>query len=59
MHSESCAFIFCYVEVLIKNKKRPKAIFKSLNLARPTGFEPAISSVTGRRTRPTIPRAHH
>lgn len=26
-------------------------------LARPTGFEPAISSVTGRRTRPTIPRA--
>ena len=28
------------------------------NLARPTGFEPAISSVTGRRDRPTSLRAH-
>jgi hypothetical protein len=31
---------------------------KNPNLAGPTGFEPAISSVTGRRTRPSIPRAH-
>ena len=28
------------------------------NLARPTGFEPAISSVTGRRDRPTSLRTH-
>ena len=28
------------------------------NLARPTGFEPAISSVTGRRDRPASLRAH-
>lgn len=27
-------------------------------MARPTGFEPAISSVTGRRDRPTSLRAH-
>ncbi len=27
-------------------------------LARPTGFEPAISSVTGRRDRPASLRAH-
>ncbi len=26
-------------------------------MAGPTGFEPAISSVTGRRVRPTTPRA--
>ena len=29
------------------------------NLARPTGFEPAISSVTGRRDRPASLRAHN
>lgn len=29
-----------------------------LILARPTGFEPAISSVTGRRDRPASLRAH-
>ena len=28
-------------------------------MARPTGFEPAISSVTGRRDRPTSLRAHN
>ena len=27
-------------------------------MARPTGFEPAISSVTGRRDRPSSLRAH-
>ena len=27
-------------------------------MARPTGFEPAISSVTGRRDRPASLRAH-
>jgi site-specific DNA recombinase len=31
---------------------------KNPNLARPTGFEPAISSVTGRRDGPTSLRAH-
>ena len=51
--------MFGYVEVLTKNKKRPKASFKRLNLARPTGFEPAISSVTGRRDRPASLRAHN
>lgn|GEM_PF-2857147 len=29
-----------------------------ISLARPTGFEPAIFSVTGRRDRPTSLRAH-
>ncbi len=41
---------------LLKLKKPPlKGDF--LSLAGPTGFEPAISSVTGRRVRPATPRA--
>ena len=32
--------------------------FVQLLLAGPTGFEPAISSVTGRRDRPASLRAH-
>ena len=37
-------------------KKHPTG--GELSVARSTGFEPAISSVTGRRDRPTSLRAH-
>lgn len=30
---------------------------ETISMAGPTGFEPAISSVTGRRVRPATPRA--
>ena len=39
------------------NKKPPSGGILFV-LAGPTGFEPAISSVTGRRVRPATPRAH-
>ena len=39
----------------IKNSRRS---FKDDHLAGPTGFEPAIFSVTGRRDRPASLRAH-
>lgn len=43
------------INLMIANKKTLLA--KCLCLAGPTGFEPAISSVTGRRDRPTSLRA--
>ncbi len=41
----------------IEIKNHPKKVVLNFNLARPTGFEPAISSVTGRRDGPTSLRA--
>ena len=38
-------------------RKKSHPLDDSFFLAGPTGFEPAISSVTGRRVRPATPRA--
>jgi hypothetical protein len=43
-------------QVSVIEKELPNG--NSFSMAGPTGFEPAIFSVTGRRIRPAIPRAH-
>ena len=45
------------IELEQTTKKKEPSGDDSLFLAGPTGFEPAISSVTGRRVRPATPRA--
>ena len=49
-------FLLVLICWMINNKKR--SIKERIIVARSTGFEPAISSVTGRRDRPTSLRAH-
>ena len=48
-----------YPRVQVLDIEKPGPEGPSLSMARPTGFEPAISSVTGRRDRPTSLRAHN
>lgn len=44
-------------ETSLVNRKRPIPWHESFSMAGPTGFEPAIFSVTGRRDRPDSLRA--
>ena len=48
----------CVVSLVDKKRKTPTKS-ERFSMARPTGFEPAISSVTGRRDRPASLRAQN